>query len=114
MSDQKYSIEKIRNYILSQHSLGDVLYNLKPDKIAEANQPKIFQISGYWKEDGEEFDGYLVAAESDDQYDDDDYPDNDDEIFFYGLNEQQIKDAIEEGEEFEEDFVITGYTIYSY
>lgn len=33
-----FSIEQIRNYILSQDSLGDVLYNLKEDKILAANE----------------------------------------------------------------------------
>ena len=35
-----FTIEEIRNYILSQDSLGDVLYNLKAEKIIEANQQK--------------------------------------------------------------------------
>lgn len=35
-----FTIEEIRNYILSQDSLGDVLYNLKAEKIIEANQPE--------------------------------------------------------------------------
>lgn len=35
-----FTIEEIRNYILSQDSLGDVMYNLKAEKIIEANQPK--------------------------------------------------------------------------
>jgi len=35
-----FTIEEIRNYILSQDSFGDVLYNLKSEKIIEANQPK--------------------------------------------------------------------------
>jgi hypothetical protein len=35
-----FTIQEIKNYILSQDSLGDVLYNLKAEKIIEANQPK--------------------------------------------------------------------------
>lgn len=35
-----FTIEEIRNYILSQDSLGDVLYNLNEQKIREANMPK--------------------------------------------------------------------------
>ena len=35
-----FTIEEIKNYILSQDSLGDVLYNLKTEKIIEANQPE--------------------------------------------------------------------------
>lgn len=32
-----FTITEIRKYILSQDSLGDVLYNLKAEKIIEAN-----------------------------------------------------------------------------
>ncbi len=35
-----FTIEEIRNYILSQDSLGDVMYNLKAEKIIEANRSK--------------------------------------------------------------------------
>ena len=34
---KQYTVEQIRNYILSQDSLGDVLYNLTEEKIDEAN-----------------------------------------------------------------------------
>ncbi len=36
----KFSIEEIRNYILSQNSLGDILYNLSSENIEKA-QPKL-------------------------------------------------------------------------
>ena len=35
-----FTIDEIRKYILSQDSLGDVLYNLSVSKILEANQPE--------------------------------------------------------------------------
>jgi hypothetical protein len=35
-----FTIDEIRQYILSQDSLGDVLYNLSVSKILEANKPK--------------------------------------------------------------------------
>lgn len=35
---KKYTIEEIRNYILSQDSLGDVLYNLSEENIDKANE----------------------------------------------------------------------------
>jgi hypothetical protein len=35
-----FTVQEIKNYILSQDSLGDVLYNLKAEKIIEANQPE--------------------------------------------------------------------------
>ena len=37
MSDKKFTIEEIRKYIVSQDSLGDVLYNLSEDNITAAN-----------------------------------------------------------------------------
>jgi len=37
---QKFTIEEIKNYIISQDSLGDVLYNLKEENIIKANQPQ--------------------------------------------------------------------------
>lgn len=33
-----FTIEEIKTYILSQDSLGDVLYNLSASKIIEANE----------------------------------------------------------------------------
>ena len=35
-----FTVDEIRKYILSQDSLGDVLYNLKAEKIIEANEPE--------------------------------------------------------------------------
>jgi len=35
-----FTIDEIRKYILSQDSLGDVLYNISVSKILEANQPE--------------------------------------------------------------------------
>ena len=35
-----FNIDEIRKYILSQDSLGDVLYNLSASKILEANEPE--------------------------------------------------------------------------
>jgi hypothetical protein len=35
-----FTIDEIRKYILSQDSLGDVLYNLSSSKILEANEPE--------------------------------------------------------------------------
>ena len=35
-----FTIDEIRKYILSQDSLGDVLYNLSVSKILEANKPE--------------------------------------------------------------------------
>jgi hypothetical protein len=36
----KFTIDEIRKYILSQDSMGDILYNLSVSKILEANEPE--------------------------------------------------------------------------
>jgi len=66
----------------------------------------IFSIDGYWKDDRTEFNGYLVN-----EFDDTPKGYKDDEIFFYGLSEASIKQAIKEGEKTMLDFVITNYRI---
>ena len=35
-----FTIEEIRKYILSQDSMGDILYNLSASKIIESNEPE--------------------------------------------------------------------------
>lgn len=64
-----------------------------------------FRIEGYWKDDKEPFEDYIVV--------DVDGLENEDEveIFFFGLSEENIIEAIKAGEEWEEDFVITGYEL---
>jgi predicted nucleic acid-binding Zn ribbon protein len=37
MSDLKFSIKEIKKYIMSQDSMGDIMYNLSEDSIMEAN-----------------------------------------------------------------------------
>jgi len=66
---------------------------------------KYYIISGYWKDDKTEFEGYLVTDFDDMEADGDD----EDEIFFYGLSEKDIQEAIELGENTVHDFVITSY-----
>lgn len=63
----------------------------------------IFSINGYWKDDKDEFEDYLVS-----DYFGEVEPENDDEIFFY-MSEDDIKKAIEDGEKSEFEFVITTY-----
>jgi hypothetical protein len=65
---------------------------------------KVFSINGYWKEDKAEFEGYLVY-----EYDDMHPTINDDDILHYGLGEEEIKAAIQDGENTIHDFVITSY-----
>lgn len=71
----------------------------------------LYSISGYWQgEEDSKFEGYLVCDydQTPDGYDDD-------EIFFYGLSEENIKQAIEDGEEdvLQGDFVITSHEIHA-
>ena len=65
-----------------------------------------FFISGYWKDDKRPFDGYIVK---DTEYVEGENDEEDDNIFFYGLTEEAIKEAIAKGKEWGEDFVITSY-----
>ena len=62
-----------------------------------------FSISGYWKDDRVEFDGYIVKD------DNTVVEEEDDQIFFYGLSEKDIQEAIKLGEKTAHDFVITGF-----
>lgn len=65
---------------------------------------KYFKISGYWKDDNEtEFRNYIVTNF-------DDNGDDEDDIFFYGIEEDEIKNCINNYESFS-DFVITSYKI---
>jgi hypothetical protein len=48
-----FTIDEIRKYILSQDSLGDVLYNLSSSKILEANEPENKDIDWDGLEDDE-------------------------------------------------------------
>lgn len=62
-----------------------------------------FLINGFWKDDKVKFSNYLVSSS------DDIYLKSDDDIFFYGLSEQEIKDNIKLGWSTELEFVITSY-----
>jgi hypothetical protein len=66
---------------------------------------KYFSIDGYWKDDKSEFSGLIVKefddVESDEQADD--------RIFYYGLSETDIQQAIADGGDDMLDFVITSY-----
>jgi hypothetical protein len=66
----------------------------------------LFLIDGYYKDDKSEFTNYLVS-----EYDDAPL-DCDDDVFFYGLSENDIIDAIKSGEDTALEFVITGYKPY--
>lgn len=51
--------------------------------------PKLFSIDGYFIDDQTEFSGYLVT-----EYDETPEVMDDDDIFFYGLSEKDIRNAI--------------------
>ena len=62
-----------------------------------------FLINGFWKDDKTKFSDYLVT-------DYDDNADDDDEIFYFGLSESEIREAIKHKEDTALEFVITSYT----
>jgi len=49
MSEQKFTIEEFRNYILSQASLRDVMYYLSAEKVLKANEyePQEYTLNQY-------------------------------------------------------------------
>lgn len=64
---------------------------------------KYFSINGYWKDDKSEFQGMIVKEF-------DDVEDNDDDIFFYGMNEYELQKSIDSnGENDSLDFVVTSF-----
>lgn len=67
---------------------------------------KYFSINGYWKDDKSEFSGSIVK-EFDDVEEDEN---SDNQIFYYGLSETDIQQAIIDGGEDDIlEFVITSY-----
>jgi len=66
---------------------------------------KVFSIDGYYADDKDEFQGYAVAEShhAPDGWDDTN-------IFYYGLSESDIQEAISSGKPVD-DFVIVGYTV---
>jgi hypothetical protein len=71
---------------------------------------KYFSIDGYWKDDLTEFSGNVVR-EYDDAAEDEEV---DNTIFYYGLSEDDIIDAIANPDENVLEFVITSYKLLSY
>ena len=67
-----------------------------------------FKVNGYWKDDKSEFEGYIIR-EFDDAIPEGetDCGFTDDDIFFYGLSETDIIEAIRLGEDTVNDFVLT-------
>ncbi len=68
---------------------------------------KFFSIDGYWKDDhSDTFEGYIV---SESESDDDENNENDDNIFYYGLSENEIKHSMDTGGNDHLKFVVTAY-----
>ena len=66
---------------------------------------KYFSIDGYWKDDLSEFNGKIVK-----EYDDsEETEERDNMIFYYGMSEAEIQDAIANPDENVLEFVITSY-----
>lgn len=66
---------------------------------------KVFKVDGYWKDDKSEFNNYLIT-----EYDH--CPDglDDDQIFYYGLSENDLENSSDDdGLE----FVITNFTLFA-
>jgi len=71
---------------------------------------KYFSIDGYWKDDLSEFSGNIVKEYDDAEEDED----RDNSIFYYGMGENDIIDAIANPDENSLEFVITSYKLLSY
>ena len=70
---------------------------------------KLFYINGYFKDDKTEFENYLVSVF--DGLDEESSDFNDEDIFFYGLSEKEIIEAIENPFiQNNLEFVITAYS----
>ena len=66
---------------------------------------RYFSINGYYKDDKSEFEGLIVK-----EYDDAEEDENrDDKIFYYGLSETEIQQAIADGGDDALEFVITSF-----
>ena len=64
---------------------------------------EFFEVNGYWKDDRAPIE--LAIIKSTDEYDDRE----DDDVFFYGMSEANIQEAIVLGENTIHEFVITSY-----
>ena len=72
-------------------------------------ETKFFYINGYFKDDNSEFENYLVSVF--DGLDEESSDFNDEDIFFYGLSEKEIIEAIDTTKPNDLEFVITAYSI---
>jgi len=63
---------------------------------------EIFYVSGYWKDDKEEFNSYIVCS-----YDEVPEGLQEEDIFFFGLSEEDLTELVEKKEDTVHDFVVT-------
>ena len=63
-----------------------------------------YLISGYWKDDNTTFSNYLVKDTDDHE------PGEDEHVFYFGISEKEIQQAIDLKEYSEYEFVIESYT----
>jgi len=64
-----------------------------------------FRIDGYWKDTKDLFIGHLVKSTDEVEPNEE----NEDQIFFYGLDESLLREAVELGEKTVQEFVITSF-----
>jgi hypothetical protein len=94
------------------YNLRGTIYDVKPKPKGD----KFFLVNGYWKDDKEPIREALISIDVP-IIDAEDVRDDtlvngvrDDEIFYYGLDEDEIKRIIKEGDKNDHvDFVITSY-----
>lgn len=72
------------------------------------NTERYFEISGYWLPDNSQFDGNIVT-DYDSFNEDNDFGFKEEDIFFYGLSEEDIQKSIKDGKDDSVFFVITDY-----
>jgi len=106
----KKEAQEVLNKALTNDATKEDIWFSIHSAAEDKNIPKyihgLFVISGFFKDDKSEFSDYLVY-EYDSAPEDEDI--NEDAIFFYGLSEEQIKEAIKYPENSTLDFVITSY-----
>jgi hypothetical protein len=66
---------------------------------------KYFSINGYFKDDKSEFNGFIVK-----EYDDSEEDENrEDQIFYYGLSDNDLQHSVDTGGNDMLDFVVTSF-----
>jgi len=66
---------------------------------------KYFSINGYFKDDKSEFNGFIVK-----EYDDSEEDENrEDQIFYYGLSDNDLQHSVDTGGNDILDFVVTSF-----